>query len=119
MIRDVVTAHDEDGDPILVLFRQLNAPVPDGRKSGMHWQVEVYETAAGYPSAPVGLCWVLDPAENLPPDRGHEVYLPASVDDLLVADGRRRGPPARCWMFAGGGRICTSSSPARRPGWRF
>lgn len=92
MIPDAVTAHDKDGDPILILFRQLNAPVPSGWKPGMHWQVEAYETATDYPSAPVGLCWVLDPAENLPPDRRHEAYLPASIEDLLVADGwRRRG----------------------------
>lgn len=93
MTSDILTAHDKDGDPVQVVFRQLHAPVPESWKPGMHWQVEVYEgDSDDYPPHPVGLCWVLDPAENLPPERRHEAYLPASIDHLLVTDEwRRRG----------------------------
>lgn len=85
-----VTAHTKNGSELQIILRQLFDPMPSGWKAGLHWVVEAYEF--GMEQTPVGLCWVTDTIENLPPERRHEAVFAPFVDTILVSDfWRRRG----------------------------
>jgi len=65
----------------MILFRQLNDPIPPDWIPGLHWQVEYHDDACDC-SYPLGIAWVSAP---LPSDYGN-----ANVDYVQVADHERR-----------------------------
>jgi len=75
-------------DGLLVVFRQLNAPVPSCWRPGLRWQAEAHSRWDERYHA-IGMCWVCDPESVKSPGERSVGYGP-SVDYLFVLDGWRR-----------------------------
>jgi GNAT superfamily N-acetyltransferase len=75
-------------DGLLVIFRQLHAPVPWCWRPGLRWQAEAHVRSDERYHA-LGVCWMCDPESVKAPGKCRVGYGP-SVDYLFVLDGWRR-----------------------------